>query len=164
MGESKLLASSEGKKLSKNVFIILLICGILLLIIGAFLAILEVFEAAALNADIVVFYIIEGILFATLGLLILIFAAPFRKRSNTSLEIYEDYVMAKWLLAKQAVRIEYSQIEDVKVKTGGRRIDLQLGPPFNKSVFSTIVIFRLDNKDAQHLHDILLEKRSHVQG
>ena len=160
--ENKLLASAVGEKLSKVTFVILMFCGALLAAIGAAFVIFEFIEAAQ-GINITTQYLLEGILYAALGLLILIFAVPFRKRGNTSLEIYEDHVMGKWLLAKQAVRIEFGQIVDVKVKGRGR-IDLTLGPPFSMSAFSTIVIFRLDNKDAQNLYEILRERRGAVLG
>jgi len=156
--ENKPIITAEGKKLSKNVFIILLICGILLVIIGGALAILEIADASQLNDDIIMQYVIEGVAFAALGVLILIFAAPFRKRSDTLLHIYESHVMAKWLLAKEAVKVEYSQIVDIKTKGRGR-IDVQLGAPFNKSAFSTLVVFRLDDKNAQDVHKILIDRK-----
>ena len=158
--ENKLLASAEGKRFSKGIFIILIICGILLAITGFFLLILEIAGAAYFEYSIIMLYVAEGVAFAAFGLSILTFAPPFRKRCNTSLEIYEDHVMAKWLLAKQAVRIEYDRIVGSRVRSRGRRLDIKLDPPFNKSIFSTVAIFRVDSRDAQNLHEILRERKN----
>jgi len=42
-------------------------------------------------------------------------------------------------------------------------MDLHLGAPFNKSAFSTIVIFRLDDKNAQDLNRILRDQKKSLQ-
>ena len=157
--QGKLLAQAEGSNLASSTFVTLIICGVILFLAGAFLVGLEIFEASQDPEGLIIFYLFEGVLFAALGGFILMFAAPFRDRAITTLHIYDSHIMAKWLLAKQAVRVEYHQIEDIKVKTGGRRIDLQLGPPFNASAFSTLVVFRVDDRNAQSLHDILRERK-----
>ena len=157
--QGKLLAHAEGSSLAGLAFVALIVCGVLLFLVGAFLVGLEIFEAAQDPDGLIVFYLFEGVLFAALGGFILLFAVPFRDRATTSLHIYDSHVMAKWLLAKQAVRVEYSQIVDIKVKTGGRRIDLQLGPPFDASAFSALVVFRVDDRNAQSLCDILRERK-----
>ncbi|MCL2574164.1 MAG: hypothetical protein FWE34_06420 [Defluviitaleaceae bacterium] len=153
MNENKLLASAEGIKLSKIVFIILLICGTLIIAIGIFLVVLEFAEASQYNDDIIMFHVIEGIIYATLGVFMLVFAAPFRKRGNTYIRIYEDHIMAKWLMAKEETRVDFVQVVTARAKSNGM-LEVTIATPYNKPVFC-----RTDSKNALELRDIILQQK-----
>ena len=147
--ESELLLTALGEKLSKTTFKILIFCGVFLVVVGGFLVFLEFYEAAYYQDDIIMFNVLYGAGFGLFGLFVLIFAAPFRKMGSTALHIYKDFVVCKWLLGKNEVRIEYSQIAGMKVRHTAL-LEMQLGGPYNKAVF-----FRADEKNAGEIFAVL---------
>ncbi|MCL2376191.1 MAG: hypothetical protein FWC76_02225 [Defluviitaleaceae bacterium] len=145
-GESKLLASAQGKKAARFALVANIVCGIMLMAIGTLL----IFENHQLGLGYTDTF---PIVLIVLGAFFLVIGIIFGKGTATSLYVYEDHLMAKWIFAKKPTRIEYYQIIAAEA-TDKAVLKITLGAPYNKTV-----AFRIDGKNAQQVCYAVLSQK-----
>ena len=145
-GESKLLASAQGKKAARFALVANIVCGVMLVILGPLL----IFENHQLGHG---YSDAFPIVLIVLGVFFLVIAILFGKGTATSLYIYEDHLMAKWVFAKQPTRLEYYQVIAAEA-TDKAILRITLAEPYNKTA-----VFRVDTKNAQQVCYAVLSQK-----